>query len=219
MPRPDPHARAPKKWMPRHVDEWTPGHVERRRQHSISHPIPAEIDAVFLKLKPDALPEERQQFFDDMVIVWGGYDRAVENLKDSADGWDSGARLGPPTPPPNAALKSVLVGPYTVFYHSGIPEHMREGELRGAPFFWNFYIADGPDQSSIMPDWETRNITVLVMGYTLTWEPCTLLSVSPSARVRISWPSGRNGERLTEELIFPPDPTAPQVHLPIQVLH
>ncbi|KAF8142682.1 hypothetical protein K438DRAFT_1994682 [Mycena galopus ATCC 62051] len=199
MPKPDPHARAPK---------LTPGHPP-----PTSHSIPAEIDAVFLKLKPNAPPEERQEFFNRMVIVYGGYHEAVENLRGSADGWNSGARLGPPTPPDNAVLIPVFgVGPFTVFYHSGIPAHMQRGILNGAPFFWNFYIANGPDKSLIMTDWETRNITVRVMGHTLTWEPCTLLSVSPSARVRISWPSGPYGEILTRELIFPSDPNAPQEH-------
>ncbi|KAF8133524.1 hypothetical protein K438DRAFT_1884078 [Mycena galopus ATCC 62051] len=223
MPRPPPHARAPK---------WTPGDFERPRTYPTpaevntgnvepqrSYPIPAEIDTFYRKTKPDASPEERQAFFDMVVRVFGSYRTAVENLKRSAANWDSGATLGPPMPPASADLTPVFgVGPFTIFYHSGIPQNMQEGILNGAPFFWNFYIANGPNESSIMTDWETRNITVHVMAHTLTWEPCTLLSVSPSARVRISWPSGRNGERLTRELIFPPDPNAPQERIPVMRL-
>ncbi|KAJ7042706.1 hypothetical protein C8F04DRAFT_1390653 [Mycena alexandri] len=181
-------------------------------EYPVPYHVPPHIEAYLAALNPKSPPEYRRFLFNHTVEFTGGYEQALAYFQDSVDVIRAGAGMPGAAPPANADVHTTTVGPLTIFYHSMFPVHMQGP----TPFSWNFYIGSGPEQHSIITDWEAKGITVHVMGYTCDWEKCTLGSVLPSTRVRIAYSFA--GKKGIEELIFPPDPTQPEPYVPVRAL-
>ncbi|KAJ7150998.1 hypothetical protein B0H12DRAFT_1174293 [Mycena haematopus] len=165
--------------------------------------VPDDIDKHIMFLKPGSTPQQRAEAFN-MTVCLMVYRLAQECERD-------GSRMPGEFPPPNAIVKKARVGPFTVFYHSNYPPHVQA--LAG--FMWNFYIGDGPAQSSIMPDWSTQGIHVAVQ-MDLLWHDSLVLTVLPSSRVRISY--NFKGNQGIQDVIFPPNPYSSEKGIPVNVL-
>ncbi|KAJ7824004.1 hypothetical protein B0H13DRAFT_2124505 [Mycena leptocephala] len=179
---------------------------------SLPKPLPpADVVEFLTTMLPDATPQERQKVFDDTVNTQGGFEAAVDCLKRFSVVAASGVVIGVRSvPPPNAEIKSLDIGSLTVFYHSTFPRQFQENNA----FTWSFYIGlCGQGVHSIMPDWTRKGIVVKILGVgsNLKWEKCPVLLIRPSTRVRITYTF--NGARVTDELIFPPDPQESSINV------
>ena len=65
---------------------------------------------------------------------------------------------------------------------------------------WGFYIARPGASASECIDWIAEGIRIVLCGLDNTWSECTLLSVPPQARVRISYTFQH--ERCIREIIL-----------------
>ena len=81
------------------------------------------------------------------------------------------------------------------------------------PDAWRFYIAPRDGQQKDCYDWRRENFDIRVCGVGDLWGDIRSLVVCSGDRVRISY--RRDGERRTQELIFPSeDPAIPVLYLP-----
>ncbi|KAJ6478599.1 hypothetical protein C8R47DRAFT_1323077 [Mycena vitilis] len=164
---------------------------------------------------PDTSLQHRRDAFNDAVKNEGSVEAAVAWFKRIHDVVTSGAVIGARSPPANAQVKTIDVGPFTIFYHSTFPPHLLEKNV----FTWNFYIGlRGQGVDSIMQDWVQQGIVFTIPTLGLVWEDCQLLTILPSTRVRLTYHEPFEMQRsmgegmkpgraqVTHELIFPPDP-------------
>ncbi|KAJ7055052.1 hypothetical protein C8F01DRAFT_1321581 [Mycena amicta] len=163
--------------------------------------IPAELDKFLATQAPGPSKQYRQDAFDNLADIFGGFNKAVDYFEDAR------TQRVADRPPKNIPLKSANVGPWKIFYHPVFPPTLQ----RSAPWMWTFYIGErDQDSDSIMTDWQKRGIRVQIKGFTDAWQDCSLFVVAASTRVRVSTST------VSQELVFPPDPrdaAVPAVYL------
>ncbi|KAJ7346132.1 hypothetical protein DFH08DRAFT_211031 [Mycena albidolilacea] len=187
--------------------------------------IPAHAPAIAESLGvliPDANTEKLRKHFEDKVAELG-FDGAIADIEVTKDSWDAGGVMGVHfhliacsaralsttlTYPLPASHRRYTADQLTIFYHSPHPAHLQANNI----FMWNFYIGDGPAQSSIMPDWQKRGISGQVCF--MERRDCGMLAAMPSSRVGVSYDFG--AAKGIEEPIFPPDPK--EAHIPVTML-
>ncbi|KAJ7631892.1 hypothetical protein DFH06DRAFT_695301 [Mycena polygramma] len=172
-------------------------------------PLPDDVDSFIASYQPTWDAQQIRKAFDEMSNVCGGFDGAVKHYRKCKAAFDAGNVLGLEAPPANAVVKEVTVGRLVVFYHPG-PNHRDAG----AQFLWSAYIG-WREKKTIIPttDWAKHGIRVEIM-HNGNWKDCGMLLPPPLTRVRFTY-NELNGQRTTQEVVFPPNPREP---IPVQYL-
>ncbi|KAJ6469046.1 hypothetical protein C8R47DRAFT_1151032 [Mycena vitilis] len=170
-----------------------------------SAPLPDDVDSYIAFCNPKWSPQQRREAFDRFSAACeDGAAEAVQHYRISRAAVEAGNVFGLEKPPLRAHVTEVSVGPLAIFYHPG-PNHL---DL-GAPFVWSAYIGlAGQGQRSIIPtaDWDKHRYHIRVeIMHNSNWEACRMLLVTPLTRARLTY-NDLNGQRTTEEIIFPPSP-------------
>ncbi|KAJ7928749.1 hypothetical protein B0H13DRAFT_1966042 [Mycena leptocephala] len=186
-------------------------HATHRSSHvCVDQPLPpADVVEFLTTMLPDATPQERQKVFDDTVNTQGGFEAAVDCLKRFSVVAASGVVIGAPYP---RLMLNQIFGYW--FAHGLLSLDFPSPFQENNAFTWSFYIGlCGQGVHSIMPDWTRKGIVVKILGVgsNLKWEKCPVLLIRPSTRVRITYTF--NGARVTDELVFPPDPRESSINV------
>ncbi|KAJ7846802.1 hypothetical protein B0H13DRAFT_2362741 [Mycena leptocephala] len=109
---------------------------------------------------------------------------------------------GAKRPPADVALKSIDIGPHTIFYHRNYPVEVQAAH----PFLWSFYIGHaGKGRGLIITDCAQENVFFSIQSGRGKWQNISTLVVLPRTTIRVSHLDSR-GAATQEELVFPSDP-------------
>ncbi|KAJ7854824.1 hypothetical protein B0H14DRAFT_3865406 [Mycena olivaceomarginata] len=165
-------------------------------------PVTVPVVQLLARVFPHADFKARNDALRQLVQGEGSKQAALAVLQYAYNNLNLYPVEGAKRPPADVALKSIDIGPHTIFYHRTYPVEVQAAH----PFLWSFYIGHaGKGRGSIIADCAQENVVFSIQSGRGKWQNISTLVVLPRTTIRVSYLDSR-GAATQEELVFPSDP-------------
>ncbi|KAJ7903879.1 hypothetical protein B0H13DRAFT_2335081 [Mycena leptocephala] len=172
--------------------------LQKKVLNSVSAAVTVPVAQLLARVFPHADFKARNNALRQLVQGEGSKQAALAVLQYAYNNLNLYPVEGAKSPPADVALKSIDIGPHTIFYHRTYPVEVQAAH----PFLWSFYIGHaGKGRGSIITDCAQENVVFSIQNGGGKWQNISMLVVLPRTTIRVSYLDSR-GAATQEELVL-----------------